>query len=278
MLAPRELLWRDGGIFMASTDAGIKAQSKIAERLYKADRAERYPRADGLLSFLEEGQERHPVGAAELAAAGRIVKEARLKKIDKKALWQAIKKAHAASEIRDKYRPAPRLNKCLDDLQNLQNAARQLEVLLCRDNDATDFITSTRNGAELIYEFLNLKAWIDGSYDRLKEESRNRDRRGSAIAEWLAGVELPRVYEEFSGCGLPEGYPVPHQMVAFVESAMTELGFSLPRFLYWKSDTWATGEAEDSFASPCRAKTLCCLIFCPTHRPGSGRSSNFRIV
>jgi hypothetical protein len=57
-------------------------------------------------------------------------------------------------------------------LQTLQNAARQLEVLLGRDNDATDFITSTRNGAELIYKFLNLKAWIDGSYDRLKEEKR----------------------------------------------------------------------------------------------------------
>jgi hypothetical protein len=206
----------------------IKPRTKIGARIAQAARAERYPLAAPLLSFLEAGQEKNSVSGAELDAAARIANKSGLKKVDKRALWRAIKSAHAASGIIDKYRPAPRLNKCLADLQNLQKAARQLEALLCRDNDATDLITSTKNGAKLVYEFLNLKARIDSYCDFLKEEGRSRDRRIKrrviTRAEWLAGVALPCIYEEFSSRGLPEGYPPTSEIVAFVESAMKELG------------------------------------------------------
>jgi hypothetical protein len=203
----------------------FSAETKIKKRITRVAQARKYRLAGSLASMLEMADEPEAAGDLDLEATERVVVNSELGNIDKRALGQAIKKAHTASEIKDKYRPAPRLNKCLDDLQNLQKVARRLEVLLCRDNDATDFITSTKNGAELVYEFLNLRDRIDGCYDCLKEESRNRDRRVITTAEWLAGVELPCVYEEFSGCGLPEGYPVPPKMVAFVESAMRELGF-----------------------------------------------------
>jgi hypothetical protein len=228
MRAPRELLWRDGGIFMASADAGLR--SKIAERLYKADRAERHPWADGLLSFLEEGQERHPVGAAELAAAGRIANKSGLTKIDKRALWQAILKARDDSEVIDRYRRGPRSKKCAADLQKIQKAAHKLQLLLSQDNDAMDFVTNMEGAPKAVLSFLKLEALITVASKSMKEISRDRDPRavlrGQRVIhtkEWLAGVELPRLFEEFGGNAHTMGYPPPDEMIAFVEAAMKEL-------------------------------------------------------
>jgi hypothetical protein len=181
---------------MASADADIKARSKIADRIYKADRAERYPWADGLLRFLEEGQEKHPVGAAELAAAGRIANKSRLTKIDKRALWRAIQKAQDDSEVIDRYRRGPRSKKCAADLQKIQKAAHKLQLLLSQDNDAMDYITNMEGAPKAVLSVLKLETLIMVAYKLMKEISRDRDPRavlrGQRVIhtkEWLAGVE-----------------------------------------------------------------------------------------
>jgi hypothetical protein len=97
-----------------------------------------------------------------------------------------------------------------------------------RDNPAMDSIT----GAELIWGFFKLERLIAGCYNQVKELSRVRDPRGIIkqgrhqrvinAKEWLAGVELPCIYEEFSGRGLPVGYSAPPEMIDFVKAVMKE--------------------------------------------------------
>jgi hypothetical protein len=209
--------------------AGIKAQTVIGRRIAQAVSDEMYPWVAGLRPFLEEGEERHPVSRAELASASRIANKSGLTNVDRRALWRAIKKAgDDASELIDKYRPGPRLNKCVANLQEIDEVAQQLEKLLSRNNDATEFITKI--GAESVFAFIKLRALIAASLDSMGKCSRDRDPRGIingrviTTTEWLAGVELPCVYKEFSGHNRPDG-DQPKQMVDFVESAMKALDF-----------------------------------------------------
>jgi hypothetical protein len=218
---------------MASANAGNKAQTKVSERIFKAARAEMYPYEAPLLSWLEGGQESHPIGREELAAAGRIVCKSKLTKVDKRALWKAIENARRGCEVVDRFRPGSRSTQCLKELNSIRTMVDVLVLRLSKDNDATDLIAE--NAAEMVWSIHKLKARVDWFCEIFEAINRKRYPKGGASKDryselipsrevWLAGIELPCVYEELTQSVLLPGQQPTIEMVEFIQAVMSEIG------------------------------------------------------
>jgi hypothetical protein len=120
--------------------------------------------------------------------------------IDRPALRKAIEKAWTTqTRIIAKYRPGPGARALSNGLARYRKATDVYLSLLTADNDA----------AEKIREIVPDAAWnvsqVGSAIDRIKrvfdesvkETRANYPRRVPTGAEWLAGVELPCIYEEF---------------------------------------------------------------------------------
>jgi hypothetical protein len=119
--------------------------------------------------------------------------------IDRSALRDAIEKACATQRQIDKNRPGPRARACSKQLARIHEAADALLSLLTADNDAAERVTKIVPEAAL--NVLRLGIAVDSSKRTLDESTKdtaaNYRRRVPTAAEWLAGVELPCIYEEY---------------------------------------------------------------------------------
>jgi hypothetical protein len=132
-------------------------------------------------------------------AAGRILGAVGKKfvpaDLDRSALRAAIEQAWVAREIIDKNRPGPRLRRCLNQLDHAYKAADKLASTLVANNDLVERVTdlvpeAILNIRQVAIVIKVLKERI-GNYRTIANEYR----RVPTATEWLAGVELPCIYE-----------------------------------------------------------------------------------
>jgi hypothetical protein len=119
--------------------------------------------------------------------------------LDRSALCAAIEQAWASREIIEKNRPGPRLKKCLEQLDGVHEAANSLLSVLTADNNATELVTELLpNGVSNVELLANAaKALRQTFSEHIETTRKNYQHRIPTAVEWLAGVELPCIYEEF---------------------------------------------------------------------------------
>jgi hypothetical protein len=118
--------------------------------------------------------------------------------LDRPAMRDAIEKAWAMQGKIDKNRPGPRARTCSKQLAGIYEAADALLALLTTDNDATEWVTkivpeAASNVRRLGVVVDSIKRTLDDS----ENDTTANYRRVPTGTEWLAGVELPCIYEEY---------------------------------------------------------------------------------
>jgi hypothetical protein len=120
---------------------------------------------------------------------------------DRAALRHALEKAWTHQQQIDKWRAAPRAKRCFRQLARIHKVADVLLSLLTANNDATELVTQIEpeaalNVLQVSSAVYGIKSVFD---DSIKGDVivKKRVPRIPTAVEWLAGVELPCIYEEF---------------------------------------------------------------------------------
>jgi hypothetical protein len=116
--------------------------------------------------------------------------------LNKAQLLNEINGAVAESKIYDLYRAGSRLRGALKDLALIADAGKQFILSLNAENDATRLIKSLRpETVWLIRDIIGTVDSIDLLQKRIRDTKKNKQRIPSQL-EWLAGAELPCVFQE----------------------------------------------------------------------------------
>lgn len=123
------------------------------------------------------------------------------------------------------YRPGARLHNCIKELKTIGKAAEKLVLLLNVNSDAVNIIVKLlgeRPRAENSLLIGGVKAIVDTMEHKAWSKHGN-----PTHAEWLAGVELPCIFEEHfkrpAGKSRNNDKPA-GPCVRFIETSMTEMG------------------------------------------------------
>ena len=146
--------------------------------------------------------------------------------LDRIALRDAIEKAVKAKEIVDKSRPGTRSKAIGANAKRIREALKSLYALLRENSDVYELITqSAPSISDDILRWMVIARSVEQTWD-LHEDVKRRYPRFPSPREWLAGVELPLIFEDCfhrearrSRSGKKPSGPT----VQFVAAVMTEI-------------------------------------------------------
>jgi uncharacterized membrane protein YdfJ with MMPL/SSD domain len=128
--------------------------------------------------------------------------------LNRMALWIAIKQAADAKKSVDRYRSGARTHAIVKSMKRVRNAAESLAAVIKENEDTIEFLTEQLASIEqLIVSVSNIEQLLTESSVAI----RARYDRIPSANDWLAGVELPLIFEDFF---LPQAWPLTDQRQA----------------------------------------------------------------
>jgi len=120
--------------------------------------------------------------------------------LDRRALWSAIMKAEERKNIIDRLRSGARSRSIVKSMQRISRAAKSLQGTIKENDDVNELIA---NLLPSVLEDLGQLVVVTREAEQRwskhgKIVSKQYDRPPSS-GEWLAGVELPLIFEEYFG-------------------------------------------------------------------------------
>jgi hypothetical protein len=142
--------------------------------------------------------------------------------LDRVALQRGIERAVKEKEIFDRVRPGARSRAIRSDAKSTREALESLHRLLSKNSDLDELMTQSEPSI-----FDDIVRWIATAYFieqrlNLSEDIRKRYRRFPTPSEWVAGIELPLIFEEFFHRTEARSRSGP--TVRFVSAIMAEIG------------------------------------------------------
>ena len=114
--------------------------------------------------------------------------------LNRMALWTAIKQAAESKESVDRYRSRARTHAIVKSMKRVRNAAESLAAVIKENEDTIEFLTEQLGSIEqLIVSVSNIEQLLTKSSVAI----RARYDRIPSANDWLAGVELPLIFEDF---------------------------------------------------------------------------------
>ena len=147
-------------------------------------------------------------------------------RLDRIALWTAIKEAAKGKDVVDRAR-GPRSRAIIKAMKRIGKAADALASVIKENGDFARLIAKRIPNALLIVrQLIELSAYTERELSVSNEYIRRKYDRVPSSREWLIGVELPNIFEEFfkrkagrsRGGGAPSG-----PTVNFIAAVMNEV-------------------------------------------------------
>jgi hypothetical protein len=192
--------------------------------------------AGPLLAFLKEPFP--PIAPIDEQALDRILSHVGERfvpaDLDRAALRGAIARAIATKQKIDRSRPSKYSRALRKGVASIHQAAEVLGARLKDNNHARQLIADVLPSVseDVIHIIAAAEAIAEVLGESHKEIRAKYDRRLPSANEWLAGVELPLIFEEFfhrrAGRSRSDGGPA-GPTVRFVHAVMTEIGTPLAK-------------------------------------------------
>jgi hypothetical protein len=159
-----------------------------------------------------------------LAAVGKKFVPAEL---NRNALWTAIKQAGEAKETVDRFRSGPRTRAILKSMKRIGKAADALARVIKENKDSAQLIAEmVPFTPKSIQRLIDFSAYLEQKLSKSNAYVRAKHDRVPSATDWLVGVELPNVFEEFfdrkAGRSRSDGAPS-GPTVRFIVAAMKEM-------------------------------------------------------
>ena len=114
--------------------------------------------------------------------------------LNRMALWIAVKQAADDHMYVDRYRARARTHAIVKSMKRVRNAAESLAAVIKENEDTIEFLTEQLGSIEqLIVSVSNIEQLLTKS----RVAIRARYDRIPSANDWLAGVELPLIFEDF---------------------------------------------------------------------------------
>jgi hypothetical protein len=154
-----------------------------------------------------------------LAAVGNKFLPASLDRVD---LWTAIEKAAKTKENVDRFRSGPRTHAMIKAMKRVRKAADALAKVVKENDDAAQQIAnSLPHALPLVQQMIDLSGCCEHELKKSNKILRAKYDRIPSPREWLAGVELPNIFEEFFGRKAAHSRSGP--TVRFITAVMNEV-------------------------------------------------------
>jgi hypothetical protein len=179
------------------------------------------PRASAVTTVDEQALDRI------LAAVGKKFVPAEL---NGNALWSAIKEADETKNIVDRFRSGPRTRAIRKSMKSIAKAADALARAIKENEDSTQLIDqNVPLVPKSIQQLIDFSAYLEQKLGKSNAYLRAKYDRIPSATDWLGGVELPNVFEEFFDrkAGRSQSDDGPSgPTVRFIVAAMNEIGRS----------------------------------------------------
>ena len=114
------------------------------------------------------------------------------------ALWTAIKKAAQDKDTFDRFRSGPRTRAIIKAMNGIRKAADALMSVVKENADAAQLMANTvSDPLMIIQQVIDCSVYYERSLTSSNNDLREKYDRIPSPTEWLVGVELPNIFEEF---------------------------------------------------------------------------------
>jgi hypothetical protein len=153
--------------------------------------------------------------------------------LNRMALWTAIKQAAENKDNVDRFRSGPRTRAVVKSMKRIRKAADALATVIKENRDVTSLLADMSLRAQTtIKELIYCATHFELELSKISAVVRPRYNRIPSAREWLAGVELPIIFEEFfnrkAGRSRIDGVPG-GPTVHFIAAVMSEIDSPLKR-------------------------------------------------
>jgi hypothetical protein len=145
-----------------------------------------------------------PVTTVDERALGRILTAVGNKfipaSLDRVDLWNAIEKAAKAKENFDRFKSGPRTRALIKAMNRIGKAADALTKIVKENGDAAQLIAEKLPDAlTIVQQIIDCSVVWESGLNESNKNLRTKYDRIPSSREWLVGVELPNIFEEFFG-------------------------------------------------------------------------------
>ena len=114
------------------------------------------------------------------------------------ALWTAIKKAAQDKDTFDRFRSGPRTRAIIKAMNGIRKAADALMSVVKENADAAQLMANTvSDPLMIIQQVIDCSVYYERTLTSSNNDLREKYDRIPSPTEWLVGVELPNIFEEF---------------------------------------------------------------------------------